>query len=135
MESIEFLIQRENWGSPEPRETWAHRRDEPAHCEPFRAAWGWKKYQTESFLTSSKQTAKSPGKPHDKNVFNLIITHTLLDIIRGLHLFTVLEEEHYTNASGWCEELSLELMLSFFLVKSFQLQQYKITMSQNWDIH
>lgn len=30
MESIEFLIQRENWGSPEPQETWAHRRDEPA---------------------------------------------------------------------------------------------------------
>lgn len=30
MESIEFLIQRENWGSPEPWETWAHRRDKPA---------------------------------------------------------------------------------------------------------
>lgn len=29
MESIEFLIQK-NWGSPEPRETWAHRRDKPA---------------------------------------------------------------------------------------------------------
>lgn len=30
MESIEFLIQRENWGSPEPQEPWANRRDEPA---------------------------------------------------------------------------------------------------------
>lgn len=70
-----------------------------------------------------------------KFFFNFIITHTLLDIIRGLHLFTVLKEEHYTSVSGWSEELSLELLLYFFLVKSLQLQEYTITMSENWDTH
>lgn len=60
---------------------------------------------------------------------------TLLDIIRGLHLFTAFKEEHYTGVSGWSEELSLELLLYFFVVKRLQLQQYTITMSENWDIH
>lgn len=107
------------WDSPEPRETRAHRRDEPAQFAVDLSGQGRAGIiirQKLSLLQTNKQ--KAQDKFHDENVFNFIISLTLLDIIKGLHLFTVsLNEEHYSSVSGESERLHLEPLL--FYLSSF----------------
>lgn len=90
-------------GSPEPRETWAHRRDEPAQFGVNLSGQrrGGIIIRQKLFLLQTNKQQKAQDKSHDKNVFNFIVSHTLLAIIKGLHLFTVpLNEEHYSSVSG-----------------------------------
>lgn len=92
-----------NCGSPEPWETRAPRRNEPAQFGVNLSGQGGGGIimRQKLLLLQTNKQRKAQDKFHDKSVFNFIISHTLLDVIKGLHLLTVpLNEEHYLSVSG-----------------------------------